>query len=36
MRMVNVPMRRILGLPFRAPLSKNLMLLYLIRPGRAR
>jgi len=29
MRMVNVPMRRILGLPFRTPLSRNLMLLYL-------
>src|ERR1700691_501558 len=29
MRIVNVPMRRILGLPFRTPLSKNLMLLYL-------
>jgi deazaflavin-dependent oxidoreductase (nitroreductase family) len=29
MRMVNVPMRRILALPFRTPLSKNLMLLYL-------
>ena len=29
MRMLNVPMRRILGLPFRTPLSKNLMLLYL-------
>lgn len=28
-RVVNVPMRRILGLPFRTPLSKNLMLLYL-------
>lgn len=28
-RIVNVPMRRILGLPFRTPLSKNLMLLYL-------
>jgi hypothetical protein len=30
-RMVNVPMRRILALPFRTPLSKNLMLLYLTR-----
>jgi F420H(2)-dependent quinone reductase len=29
MRAINVPMRRILGLPFRTPLSKNLMLLYL-------
>jgi F420H(2)-dependent quinone reductase len=29
MRMVNVPMRRILGLPFRTPLSRNLMLVYL-------
>ncbi len=29
MRMVNMPMRRILALPFRTPLSKNLMLLYL-------
>ena len=29
MRIVNVPMRRILGLPFRTPLSRNLMLLYL-------
>ena len=28
-RIVNVPMRGILGLPFRTPLSKNLMLLYL-------
>ena len=28
-RIVNVPMRRILGLPFRTPLSKNLMLVYL-------
>ncbi len=28
-RVVNVPMRRILGLPFRTPLSRNLMLLYL-------
>jgi hypothetical protein len=28
-RIVNVPMRQILGLPFRTPLSKNLMLLYL-------
>ena len=28
-RIVNVPMRWILGLPFRTPLSKNLMLLYL-------
>jgi hypothetical protein len=28
-KIVNVPMRRILGLPFRTPLSKNLMLLYL-------
>ena len=28
-RVVNVPMRRILGLPFRTPLSKYLMLLYL-------
>ena len=28
-RIVNVPMRRILGLPFRTPLSRNLMLLYL-------
>jgi hypothetical protein len=28
-RVVNVPMRWILGLPFRTPLSKNLMLLYL-------
>ncbi len=28
-RIVNVPMRRILGLPFGTPLSRNLMLLYL-------
>ena len=28
-RIVNVPMRRILGLPFRTPLSKNLMLVHL-------
>lgn len=28
-RIVNVPMRAILGLPFRTPLSKNLMLVYL-------
>ena len=28
-RIVNVPMRWILGLPFRTPLSRNLMLLYL-------
>ncbi len=28
-RIVNVPMRGILGLPFRTPLSRNLMLLYL-------
>ena len=37
MRMVNVPMRRILGLPFRTPLSKNLMLVYLTgrRTGRS-
>ena len=28
-RVVNVPMRRILGLPFRTPLSNYLMLLYL-------
>jgi len=37
MRMVNVPMRRILRLPFRTPLSKNLMLLYLTgrRTGKA-
>ena len=28
-RIVNVPMRQILALPFRTPLSKNLMLLYL-------
>jgi hypothetical protein len=29
MRTINVPMRRLLALPFRTPLSKNLMLLYL-------
>jgi hypothetical protein len=29
MRAINVPMRRLLALPFRTPLSKNLMLLYL-------
>jgi deazaflavin-dependent oxidoreductase (nitroreductase family) len=29
MRTANVLMRRVLGLPFRTPLSKNLMLLYL-------
>lgn len=28
-RVVNVPMRTVLGLPFATPLSKNLMLLYL-------
>jgi hypothetical protein len=28
-RIVNVPMRRILGLPIRTPLSKNLMLVHL-------
>src|SRR5260370_40633571 len=28
-RIVNVPMRRVLGLPFRTPLSKNLMLVHL-------
>lgn len=37
MRIVNVPMRRILGLPFSTPLSKRLMLLYLTgrRSGRS-
>lgn len=29
MRTANVLMRRVLGLPFRTPLSKNLMLIYL-------
>ena len=29
MRMVNVPMRRVLGLPFRTPLSDRLMLVFL-------
>jgi hypothetical protein len=29
MRVINVPMRRILALPFPTPLSKRLMLLYL-------
>ncbi len=29
MRTINVPMRLLLALPFRTPLSKNLMLLYL-------
>jgi hypothetical protein len=29
MRVINVPMRRILALPFSTPLSKRLMLLYL-------
>jgi len=29
MRMVNVPMRRVLGLPFRTPLSGRLMLVFL-------
>ena len=29
MRIINVPMRRILALPFSTPLSKRLMLLYL-------
>jgi hypothetical protein len=37
MRIVNVPMRRILALPFSTPLSKRLMLLYLTgrRSGRS-
>ena len=37
MRMVNVPMRRILALPFPTPLGKRLMLLYLTgrRSGRS-
>jgi hypothetical protein len=37
MRLVNLPMRRILGLPFSTPLSKRLMLLYLTgrRSGRS-
>ena len=37
MRLVNVPMRRILALPFSTPLSKRLMLLYLTgrRSGRS-
>jgi hypothetical protein len=37
MRMINVPMRRILDLPFSTPLSKRLMLLYLTgrRSGRS-
>ncbi len=37
MRVVNVPMRRILALPFSTPLSKRLMLLYLTgrRTGRS-
>jgi F420H(2)-dependent quinone reductase len=37
MRLVNVPMRRILALPFSTPLSKRLMLVYLTgrRTGRA-
>jgi hypothetical protein len=37
MRLVNPPMRRILGLPFATPLSKRLMLLYLTgrRSGRS-
>jgi hypothetical protein len=34
MRLVNLPMRRILALPFSTPLSKRLMLLYLT--GRSR
>jgi deazaflavin-dependent oxidoreductase (nitroreductase family) len=29
MKMVNVPMRRVLGLPFRTPLSSRLMLVFL-------
>jgi hypothetical protein len=37
MRFINVPMRRILALPFSTPLSKRLMLLYLTgkRSGRS-
>ena len=37
MRIVNVPMRRVLALPFSTPLSKRLMLLYLTgrRTGRS-
>lgn len=37
MRIINVPMRRILALPFSTPLSKRLMLLYLTgrRSGRS-
>jgi hypothetical protein len=37
MRIINVPMRRILALPFSTPLSKRLMLLYLTgrRTGRS-
>src|ERR1700679_880346 len=37
MRLVNVPMRRILALPFSTPFSKRLMLLYLTgrRSGRS-
>jgi hypothetical protein len=37
MRIVNVPMRRVLALPFPTPLSKRLMLLYLTgrRSGRS-
>jgi hypothetical protein len=37
MRVINVPMRRILALPFPTPLSKRLMLLYLTgrRSGRS-
>jgi hypothetical protein len=37
MRIVNVPMRRLLGLPFPTPLGKRLMLLYLTgrRTGRS-